>query len=242
MWTAKKLLIWGKTYPEFSKRYFETVCTGAVDGETGKLLRIYPITLRYAKEPFTRYQWIEAQIEKNPKDSAARSHATGRRWVSCDRSRSREFIANTSQTANDGSGKNSAPSRCSRGISSWTRKARRKTWSICRSNTASVFSAKVRPVTGTTCRSATGVSAFMGPCPGEENAARNSERRSHCVRPVFGGGALVADRGLGFCETGLAMAPSVSGRPMATNVSCARQQLPPCGNLSTRRSRAGVVP
>jgi hypothetical protein len=34
VWTTKKLLIWGKTYPEFSKSYYETVCTGAVDEES----------------------------------------------------------------------------------------------------------------------------------------------------------------------------------------------------------------
>jgi|HubBroStandDraft_4_1064222.scaffolds.fasta_scaffold168768_2 hypothetical protein len=27
VWTTKKLLIWGKTYPEFSKSHYETVCT-----------------------------------------------------------------------------------------------------------------------------------------------------------------------------------------------------------------------
>jgi hypothetical protein len=68
MWTTKKLLVWGKTYPEFSKKHYETVCTGAIDGETGQLLRIYPITLRHMTEPFRLYQWIEGQIATNPKD------------------------------------------------------------------------------------------------------------------------------------------------------------------------------
>lgn len=68
MWTKKRFLIWGKTYPEFSKKYYETVCTGAVDGETGRLARIYPITLRYLKEPFAAYDWIEAEVERNTSD------------------------------------------------------------------------------------------------------------------------------------------------------------------------------
>lgn len=68
MWTKKRLLIWGTTYPEFSKTYYETVCTGALDGETGKLLRIYPVTLRYMKEPFKSYQWIEGEVEQNTSD------------------------------------------------------------------------------------------------------------------------------------------------------------------------------
>jgi hypothetical protein len=67
-WTRRRLLIWGKTYPEFSAKYYETVCTGAVDAETGKLVRIYPITLRYMKEPIKAYDWVEAEIVRNPSD------------------------------------------------------------------------------------------------------------------------------------------------------------------------------
>lgn len=67
-WIKKKLLIWGKTYPEFSAKYYETVCTGAVDAETGRLVRIYPITLRYRKERFGAYDWIEAESQKNTSD------------------------------------------------------------------------------------------------------------------------------------------------------------------------------
>jgi hypothetical protein len=67
-WTQKKLLIWGKTYPEFSEKYYETVCTGAVDADTGRLVRIYPITLRYMKESFKVYDWVEARIDRNSSD------------------------------------------------------------------------------------------------------------------------------------------------------------------------------
>lgn len=74
MWETKRLLIWGKTYPEFSRRYYETVCTGAIDGSTGNLVRIYPITLRYQKEPFKLYDWIEARVERNTSDFRPESH------------------------------------------------------------------------------------------------------------------------------------------------------------------------
>lgn len=67
-WRTTKLLVWGTTYPEFSKTYYETVCTGAVDESTGRLVRIYPITLRYQQEPFRHYNWINAKIQRNPKD------------------------------------------------------------------------------------------------------------------------------------------------------------------------------
>ena len=74
MWARKKLRISGKTYPEFSKKYYETVCTGAIDAETGNLLRIYPITLRYRSEPFKTFDWIEAEIARNSADPRPESY------------------------------------------------------------------------------------------------------------------------------------------------------------------------
>lgn len=74
MWEKKRLLVWGKTYPQFSTKYYETVCTGAVDTETGKLIRIYPITLRYMSEPFSKYEFIEAEIQRNLSDRRPESH------------------------------------------------------------------------------------------------------------------------------------------------------------------------
>ncbi len=68
MFQKRRLLIWGTTYPEFSKKYYETICTGAIDAETGKLVRLYPIRLRYREERFHLFQWIDAEIEKSSKD------------------------------------------------------------------------------------------------------------------------------------------------------------------------------
>lgn len=73
MWKKTRMLIWGKTYPEFSSKYYETVCTGAVHGETGRLIRIYPVTLRYLDSRFKTYQWIDAEIEKNTSDARPES-------------------------------------------------------------------------------------------------------------------------------------------------------------------------
>jgi hypothetical protein len=64
----KRLLVWGKTAPEFSKTYYETVCTGAVDVETGNLLRIYPITMRHHEKQFKKYTFIDAEIDKRGKN------------------------------------------------------------------------------------------------------------------------------------------------------------------------------
>ncbi len=74
MWEKKRFLIWGKTYPEFSKTYYETVCTGAVDEATGRLVRIYPLTLRHMKEPFRTYDWIEVEAERNEADFRPESY------------------------------------------------------------------------------------------------------------------------------------------------------------------------
>jgi hypothetical protein len=73
-WESRRLLIWGTTYPEFSKKYYETVCTGAIDETTGKLLRIYPITLRYQIDRFKHYQWIRAEVQRNTSDFRPESH------------------------------------------------------------------------------------------------------------------------------------------------------------------------
>jgi hypothetical protein len=73
-WVQRKLLIWGTTYPEFSKTYYETVCTGALDATTGRLIRIYPLRLRYQAQPFHHYEWIEADIMRNTSDFRPESH------------------------------------------------------------------------------------------------------------------------------------------------------------------------
>jgi hypothetical protein len=70
----QKILIWGKTYPELSKQYIETVCTAGVL-ESGTPVRLYPITYRYLNdEQFKLYQWIIAGIQKNPNDTRPESY------------------------------------------------------------------------------------------------------------------------------------------------------------------------
>lgn len=68
MWTKKKLLVVAKTYPEFSKSHLETVCTAAIDADSGRLVRIYPLSLRYMAEPPKSFDWIEAEVARNPRD------------------------------------------------------------------------------------------------------------------------------------------------------------------------------
>lgn len=68
-WEEHKILIWGKTYPEISSKYYETVCTGGVL-DTGRFIRLYPIPFRYLADTkiFTKYQWIKARIKKSKED------------------------------------------------------------------------------------------------------------------------------------------------------------------------------
>lgn len=71
----KRLLIWGKTAPEPSDKYIETVCTGAVDVD-GKPYRLFPIPFRYlsGEQQFKKYQWIDAEIKKSTKDGRLESY------------------------------------------------------------------------------------------------------------------------------------------------------------------------
>src|SRR5689334_7137004 len=43
---TEQVLIWGKTYPELSRRYSETVCTAGLR-QDGTPIRLYPVPLRY---------------------------------------------------------------------------------------------------------------------------------------------------------------------------------------------------
>jgi hypothetical protein len=68
----QRILIWGKTYPELSSKYLETVCTAGVT-EAGRPVRLFPIPYRYLSQGFDKYQWITATIYKNPADSRPES-------------------------------------------------------------------------------------------------------------------------------------------------------------------------
>ncbi len=75
MWQEKDILIFIKTYPEYSTRYTETVCTGGILADTKKLVRLYPIAYRYLRgsKKFGKYQWVTAMIAKNEKDTRPES-------------------------------------------------------------------------------------------------------------------------------------------------------------------------
>jgi len=74
-WEEQKVLIWGKTYPELSSRYYETVCTGGTL-ENGNFIRLYPIPFRYLQDNaiFTKYQWVSLKVLKAKDDPRPESY------------------------------------------------------------------------------------------------------------------------------------------------------------------------
>lgn len=71
----RKVLITVKTYPLPSKAYQELVCTAGVL-ENGSFIRLYPIDYRYMPywQWYKKYQWIEVEAAKNPKDNRRESY------------------------------------------------------------------------------------------------------------------------------------------------------------------------
>lgn len=70
-----KVLIAVKTYPTLSSKYDELVCTAGFL-EDGSWIRIYPIPFRkleYDKQ-YSKYDWIEADLEKNNSDFRLESY------------------------------------------------------------------------------------------------------------------------------------------------------------------------
>jgi len=76
MWEKKDILIFVKTYPEYSSKHTETVCTGGVFADSGRLVRLYPIAYRYleGEKQFQKYQWIKANVQKSTTDSRPESY------------------------------------------------------------------------------------------------------------------------------------------------------------------------
>ena len=76
---GKRVLIWGKTYPELSSRYRETVCTGGCF-EDGRPVRLYPIPLRYLPEVqrYSLYSWVDAPLVDSSQDRRPESYRLAR--------------------------------------------------------------------------------------------------------------------------------------------------------------------
>ncbi len=73
--SRERILITVKAYPTLSKTYAELVCTAGFR-ENGSWVRIYPVPFRSLRDTkrFKKYQWIEIDLEKNPKDPRPESY------------------------------------------------------------------------------------------------------------------------------------------------------------------------
>ncbi|WP_155495871.1 hypothetical protein, partial [Pseudomonas coronafaciens] len=73
-----RILILCKTYPTPSATHMETSCVAGMDAD-GNLIRLYPVPFRLVTEDqrFSKWQWIEASIEKSPGDHRPESHKIG---------------------------------------------------------------------------------------------------------------------------------------------------------------------
>ena len=71
----KRICIIAKTYPCPSVKYDELVCTAGVT-ETGKWIRLYPIPFRKLDfdQQYSKFNWVEADIERNTKDFRPESY------------------------------------------------------------------------------------------------------------------------------------------------------------------------
>ncbi|MGI9361795.1 MAG: hypothetical protein ACR2O7_09580 [Parasphingorhabdus sp.] len=71
----ERILIAVKTYPTLSKKYIELVCTAGFR-EDGSWVRIYPSPFRFLgdDQKYKKYQWIDIELEKNPRDSRPESY------------------------------------------------------------------------------------------------------------------------------------------------------------------------
>lgn len=75
-WQDRRILILGTTYPNHSKTYVETVCTGGVFEETLEMCRLYPIPRRYLEpgQRFSKFQFIKAKVTPDTSDPRPESY------------------------------------------------------------------------------------------------------------------------------------------------------------------------
>lgn len=67
-WTTKRILILGMTYPSYSMKYAENACTGGIEEDTFRMVRIHPVPARYLDERFSKFQWITAKVRPHEND------------------------------------------------------------------------------------------------------------------------------------------------------------------------------
>ena len=69
-WQTKRILILGSTYPSHSKKYTEIACTGGIEADTCKMVRLHPVPMRYmeAGQRFKKFQFIDVKVRPDESD------------------------------------------------------------------------------------------------------------------------------------------------------------------------------
>lgn len=75
-WERQRILIIGMTYPSYSRKYRENVCTGAFLEGTHEMVRIHPVPRRYMEvgRQFRAFQWVEASLAPHDGDGRPESY------------------------------------------------------------------------------------------------------------------------------------------------------------------------
>ena len=64
-WQNKRILVLGSSYPSHSIKYTEIACTGGIDADTCKMVRLQAVPMRYMKEGqrFKKFQFIYVKLQ-----------------------------------------------------------------------------------------------------------------------------------------------------------------------------------
>lgn len=75
-WERRRVLILGKTYPNYSRKYDEVACTGGLVEPSLEMVRLFPVPFRYLDrtDQFTAWQYIEADITRDRSDPRPESY------------------------------------------------------------------------------------------------------------------------------------------------------------------------
>jgi hypothetical protein len=75
-WVKQRVLIAVRTYPVPARKGIEVSCTAGIT-EDGEWIRLFPVPYRFLGQDqrFRKYQWIEVDTLKAPRDSRPESHS-----------------------------------------------------------------------------------------------------------------------------------------------------------------------
>jgi len=75
-WQRRRILILGKTYPSYSRKYMEVACTGGLFDDTLEMVRLFPMPFRYIEKTrqFVAWQYIDVDVERDLSDPRPESY------------------------------------------------------------------------------------------------------------------------------------------------------------------------